>query len=337
MLALRFARATLFAVIWGVMSSSCSLTDSSGIAPLARMASMSADRSVEHQSSFTSAADNGWVTQKSTSEDLLYVVDQHEVTIYTYPEGKLVDKLKNKNLYLATGACVDTKGDVYVADYGTSELFEYRHGEKKLLRTIHPPAGATGCSVDPATGNLAVAGNGGLSVYQDARGTPTVYTDPAFEAYYYCGYDGEGNAFVDGYSQPGSGHGIVAELPKGGSALQTISLDQVIQWPGEIQWDGKHVAVGDDGGPSESNGVIYRFSVFGSEGTEVGKTTVNRPGELHQTWIQGGVLLVPAHCWPESCYGSSVLFYRYPKGGNAFKKLTNDVRGPLAAVVSPGQ
>jgi hypothetical protein len=279
--------------------------------------------------------DESWMLPEAASDALLYVVDQHEITVYSYLQGKLVGKLKNKDLYLATGACVDTKGNVYIANYGSGQLFEYHHGEKKLVRTIKPPGGATGCSVDPATGNLAVAGNGGLSLYLHARGTPTIYDDSAFEAYYYCGFDDKSNVFVDGYSQPGSGHGILAELPKGRNKLQTIGLNQVIQWPGEVQWDGKHLAVGDAGGPSESNGVIYRLSVNGSQATDVGKTIFDKPGEFGETWIQGRVLAVPAHCWPKSCYGSSVFFYRYPKGGNAFRELTKDVQGPMGIVVSP--
>ena len=159
-------------------------------------------------SALTGRADRGtsWMLPEAASESLLYVLDQHEVTVYKYPQGKLVGKLKNKNLYLADGACVDMKGDVYVANYGTDQLFEYRHGGKDLVRTIRPPVGSTGCTVDPATGNLAVAGNSGLVVYKRARGEPTVYTNSAFEAYYYCGYDDQGNLFVDGYNQPGSGH-----------------------------------------------------------------------------------------------------------------------------------
>jgi hypothetical protein len=158
------------------------------------------------QSRAITNADRGtsWMLPEAVSESLLYVLDQHEVTVYTYPQGKLVGQLRNKNLYLADGGCVDMKGDVYVANYGTGQLFEYRHGGRNLIRTILPPAGATGCTVDVTTGNLAVAGNGGLAVYKHARGKPTLYTNSSFEAYYYCGYDDQGNLFVDGYSQPGS-------------------------------------------------------------------------------------------------------------------------------------
>ena len=327
------ARSVAMLVFYGAIVSSCGTTSNTVTAPSAE----SADRGIQHRAIAGNDVDHTSIHSNLSSSDLLYVLDQHEVTFYTYPQGKLVGTLKNKDFYLADGACVDEKGDVYIANYGTDQLFEYRHGGKKLMRTIVPPSGATGCASDPVTGNLAIAGNGGLSVYQAARGTPTTYTDSAFEAYYYCGYDDHGNLFVDGYSQPGSGHTILAELPRGGSALQTITLDQVIQWPGQVQWDGKNLTIEDIGGVSESNGAIYKFSIEGSRALKVSTIPLNKSGVMHQSWIQGHVVLVPTHCWPKSCYGSSVLFYRYPKGGNAFNNITKDVQGPLGLVVSPGQ
>jgi hypothetical protein len=275
-----------------------------------------------------------WMLREAASDSLLYVLDQYKLTVYSYPQGKLVGKIKNKDLYLATGACVDGKGDVYVANYGSDQLFEYSHGGTKLIRTLKPPVGTTGCTVDLKTGDLAVAGNAGLNVYKNARGTPAIYKNTGFEFYYYCGYDSQGNLFVDGYNQPGSGHTVLGELPHGGSTLEMINLGQVIQWPGQVQWDGAHLAVTDDGGVSGSSGVIYRFSVLGSQATEIGETPLHNSGVIHQTWIQNGVVLVPGLCWPKSCYGSSVSSYRYPKGGNAFKKVTRGVEGPLGLVVS---
>jgi len=274
---------------------------------------------------------------RELSGALLYVLNQHDVTFYSYPKGKLLGTIKNKDFYLADGACVDKKGNVYVANYGTDQLFEYAHGGTTLLRTLKPPVGATGCAVNWATGDLAVAGNAGLNVYKNARGTPSIYRNSAFEAYYYCSYDNKGDLFVDGYSQPGSGHTILARLPQGGQTLQMVDLKQTIQWPGEVQWVGKHLTVEDDGGVSESNGAIYEFSIAGSHAHETDVIALNKSGIMHQSWIEGNVVLVPAICWPKSCYGSSVLFYQYPDGGNSFRKIAKDVRGPLGLVVSPSQ
>jgi hypothetical protein len=57
----------------------------------------------------------------AASQDLLYVSDIRTVTVYSYPAGKLEGILKH--FYIATGMCVDRKGDVFVADTGLQKKF----------------------------------------------------------------------------------------------------------------------------------------------------------------------------------------------------------------------
>ncbi|MBV9718902.1 MAG: hypothetical protein JOZ77_06260 [Candidatus Eremiobacteraeota bacterium] len=170
-----------------------------------------------------------------------------------------------------------------------------------------------------------------MAIFKKARGKPTYFEDPSFYEYYFCGYDDKGNLFIDGQSSPGSGHVVLAELPKGGSQLKTIALDQVIQWPGEVQWDGKHVTVQDQGAP-----FIYQFAVKGSQAAEVGSTELDGAGELHQTWIQGRTVILPNICG-DSCDYSDVLFYDYPAGGAYTKKIKKAVGADLGVVVSLAQ
>jgi hypothetical protein len=184
------------------------------------------------------------------------------------------------------------------------------------------------------TGDLAVSGNAGVNVYKNARGTPAIYRNSGFEFYYYCGYDSKGNLFVDGYNQPGSGHTVLGELAHGSNTLQIISLDQTIQWPGEVQWVGKRLTVEDDGGVSGANHTIYAFAIKEGRGQEVMATPLNKSGVIGQSWIQGMVVLVPGHCWPKSCYGSRVQLYKYPNGGNAFSTITKNVEAPLGLAIS---
>jgi hypothetical protein len=218
-----------------------------------------------------------WMAPDASTQDLLYIAANQLVVVYSYPQGKLEGTLRH--FYLADDACVDKKGDVYIPNLGTYHFFEYAHGGKKRLKDIDVPTGATGCSIDPTSGNLAVAGstdpsNGGVAIYKNARGTPTYYTDSAFYEYYFCGYDDKGDLFVDGQTYPGgSGDGALAELPKGGSQLETISMDQTIEWPGKVQWDGKHITVED---PTAAS--VYQFSISGSQATEVWDDPFRRNG-----------------------------------------------------------
>jgi len=258
-----------------------------------------------------------WMLPEATSEDLLYIAANRVVVVYSYPQGKLVGTLRR--FYLADDGCVDKRGDVYIMNLGWGLVYEYAHGGTKRINDIHPTTGAVGCSIDPTTGNLAVAGshdpsNGGVAIYKNARGTPTYYTDSAIYEYYFCGYDDKGNLFVEGQSQPGSGYGILAELPKGGSQLETLSTDQTLEWPGKVQWDGMHITVED---PTAA--AIYQFSISGSRATEVGATHFDGTGGLHQTWIQGRTVIVPNTC--NSSCDADILFYKYPAGGTATKTI----------------
>lgn len=215
-----------------------------------------------------------WVAPGAASQSLLYVTDVRVVAIYSYPKGKLEGTLRG--FYIAAGACVDMVGDVFIVDLGYNKIFEYAHGGTKRLKALQSASSApNGCALDPTTGNLAVASlgngsNGSVAIYENASGTPTTYKNAAFREYWLCGYDDKGNLFVDG--QDSKSRFVFAELPKGGSSLETVTLDQGIGWPGGIQWDGAYLALGDQNSP-----VIYQFSIEGSQGTRVGATTMQAP------------------------------------------------------------
>lgn len=269
--------------------------------------------------------DGSWMAADAASQDLLYISNVRTVTVYSYPQGKLVGTLRR--FYSAQGECVDQRGDVFITNLGTNQIFEYAHGSKKRLRTLTGYGGPAGCSVDPTTGNLAVSNLavGSVAIYENARGKPKLYKDPAFKGYFWCGYDPTGNLFVDGESSGSTFE--FAELPKGGSSLKTITLNQNIGFPGGVQWDGKYMAVGD-----QDISVIYQFVINGSEGTKVGTTSLGSGlHDLKQFWIQSRTLIAPNGS--ASPFGD-VLFYNYPAGGNATKKITAGVHGPIGAVVS---
>jgi hypothetical protein len=275
-----------------------------------------------------------WMSPGATSADLLYVSQAQTVTVHTYPAGKLVGTLRH--FYVATGMCVDRKGDIFVVDTGYYKIFEYAHGQKTRLATLQSATkDPVGCSVDPITGDLAVSSQGfgtppTVAIYKKARGKGTTYGDPAFYQFYYCGYDDKGNLFVDGLSAPASGNFAFAELPHGGHELTNISLDQHIGFPGGVQWDGKHVAVGDQ------NKVVYEFSIAGSSGKLVGTTRLaSGARHVRQFWIEGATLVAP-NIWDDKGLRSNVLLFRYPAGGKATGQITAGIQDATGAVVSLG-
>lgn len=284
-----------------------------------------------------------WMAPGASAQNLLYVSNggAGHVYVYSYPAGKKVGKLGG--FKDPAGVCADQAGDVWIVDSGSSKILEYAHGGKKPKATLRD-AGALnllGCSVDPTTGDLAVTdlggptGGGGVWIYTDANGTPQEYKLPAIQFAYFCGYDDDGNFFVDGL---GSSDGFAfAELPSGGSALESITLSQSVGFPGGVQWDGQYIAIGDQFYENLHESAIYQVSVSGSTGTIEGTTVLAGSCDVLQFGIsnlgsgkkdqQGSSVIAPDDCQ------NNVNFYQYPTGGPATKTLSG-FQYPVGAAVS---
>jgi hypothetical protein len=288
--------------------------------------------------------DRSWMAPDAPDGDLLYVSDVGQpqvVYVYSYGPGRLVGTLTGFTQPL--GLCVDGAGDVFVPD-ASSQIFEYAHGGTTPIKTLSDPSGVPdGCSVDPATGDLAVANGSGLRgapgnllVYADASGTPAEYTDSKFSALNFPGYDDRGRLFVDGMNNTNNGF-ILAELAHGGSTLANIALNRRIGFPGDVQWDGKYLAVGD-----QSTNEIYQFTIEGSRGTQKGTTSLHGASDVVQFWIAKlgggkvnprGTRVVGADFGGES-FGGQVLYWNYPAGGNPKKAITRNLQSPYGVTVS---
>jgi hypothetical protein len=268
-----------------------------------------------------------WISPAAKNGDLLYISggssSDSKVDIFTYPKGKAAGELTG--LAYPSGMCVDQAQDVFVTELdGPRDIVEYAHGGTTPIATLNDPDEfPIGCSVDPTTGNLAVAneigtyGSGSVSIYLGATGSPQgPYSDSAFHEIWFCGYDDLGNLFIDGVN--GSDQFQFAELPKGSSSFTNISLNQRFHWPGGIQWDGTYVAVGDRQG-----GVIYQTN--GAGGKVVHMTHLTGVGILSQFFIDGKTVIAPNN--------AKAMFYRYPRGGKAFKTF-GVMSFPFGAVVS---
>lgn len=263
-----------------------------------------------------------WFRSDAKSTALLYETNGNDGTVhaYSYPSGTLEGELTGfKEPY---GACTDKMGNVWIVDDEASSITQYAHGASKPTRTLSDSGEyPAGCSVDPATGNLAVMnyettarGQGGISIYRKAKGSPKSYSDPSISRGWFCSYDNRGNLIVDGYRSGSSGFQL-AELPHGAATLTNISVNQTITVPGGVQWNGPNVAVADENGPG--NGVIYQFSISGSSGTKVSTTTLDSSQNVHQFWIDpaGNRVVVP------SASLGTVGYWDFPTGGYPTKTI----------------
>jgi hypothetical protein len=238
-----------------------------------------------------------WMSNAAKNSKLVYYSDGIYGTLnaYSYPGGTPMGQLTGFSQ--PQGMCsVPTHpetGNFWVANTSASNVIEYAHGGTTPLATINISGQyPVGCSSDPTTGNLAVAniittsgGAGSIYVYTSPSSTPTTYSVSGMSRVYFESYDKSGNLFVDG--QNPSGVFTFAELPKGGSSFQTLSVSGLsVTFPGTVSWDNEksgHLVVCDQLGScfqlTESGStlsVTATFSLSGASDVVQGTATRSR-------------------------------------------------------------
>ena len=275
------------------------------------------------------------------TQDLLYVSDinANAVDVYSYPAGKLMGKVTD-DVDQPDGICVDGKQNVWIVNSaGADVAVEYKHGGKTHIAAVqdYGVGNHIGCSVDPATGDLAVttygygsAGGGLVAVYAHAKGNPHHYTDSKIPHFNFCGYDSKGNLYADGTDAAQSQFRF-AELSKGAKAFTNITFKGgIIYYPGDVRWDGKYVAVGDQDIGGQGVSAIYQTT--GAGGKIVDKTPIDDPTDPYAEdivgfWIDGKTVVGANNA------GNDIGFFKYPAGGNPTKTL-DGIDYALGAAIS---
>jgi hypothetical protein len=241
--------------------------------------------------------------------DLLYVSDlpSGRIYIFSYPSGKLFGKLSGFDE--PRGECVDTGGDVFVTDAERMTISEYAHAASKPKAVLRDPGFPADCSVDPGSGDLAVANiadrqspgyQGNIAIFRGAHGKPKLYSDPDLYQALYCTYDNRDNLFVVGKN---FSLGLTyAELLKGEARFTRIRL-KGIRHAGAVQWDGKSIALR----------VGYRDIDRLSGPKVTGTTVLNGPVSSGIFWIEKSAVVVPQP--------GSVGMWPYPRGGRPLRQI----------------
>jgi hypothetical protein len=318
----------LAACAFAAIFAGCSAGSPSAFAP-----SAAAQQAATHGASFDAHPDRGrsWMSPDAKKSDLLYVSDAstYDVYVYSFPKGKLVGTLTNENN--PAGMCTDGKGDVYVTQlYGGGHIVEYAHGGTTPINTLSDSSYEPGaCSVDPATGDLAVAnivsdsfGQGTLMVFKNASGSGTLYAPPGSGDWFSVntvGYDNKSNIYFAGSCDSAF---CAGELANGASGTENVSLNKSPVNCGTVQWDGKYVTFDD-----QSDGTVYRYTFSGTTGTEVSSTTLNGSSEVDGSWISGKSVAAPQQA------SADVLVYDYPAGGKATNTITG-LSEPFGTTIS---
>lgn len=266
-----------------------------------------------------------WIAPEAKGQDLIYLSDVQTNEVYVYSLlGRLLGTLSSFGQ--PRSECSDAAGNVWIADVGGYDVEEYPHGSSTPLVALSTAGPPQGCSVSPVTGDLAVTTNANgaiLSIFHHSvHGKwrdPKTYGDSAIHSALFCGYDAQGNLFVDGLDKTKAFR--LAELARGATMLTNISVSQPIKTPGQVQWDGTYVAIGDSGvTPSQ----IYQFSISGSTANEVASTTLNGSSSIRQSWIRGLRVIGPD-------FNKDVGVWNYPAGGSPIR-LLGHVQGYGATV-----
>jgi hypothetical protein len=312
--------ATLFAACGGGSQPNASL----GMPPAASLA---------HQRS--------WMSPLAKSQALLYVSDAENdvVDVYKNFASNSVTRVGQLGgVQYPSGECTDRAGNVWVTELYGQDVVEFAHGGTSPLQSLSVTGFPIGCSVDPTTGNLAVASwedsqgyntRGGVFIFAHASGTPTFYTDPNLWQFWPPGYDAAGNLFVAGYNPTVE----LVELSRGGSNFQQISLgSKSITSPGGVTWDGKYVVAADLQYQGRNTTAIYRIAVSGMKGTVIGTTVLtdscspSKGADIMQPLIRGTTVLGGNR----SCT-NRVAFWSYRNGGNPTRTLPAGI-APLDAI-----
>ncbi len=276
-----------------------------------------------HAGSFSPTASSSYrgATSNVLSGDLLYAGDPAglSVLVFSYPQGSLVQTLTGfaaPPFYM----CSDRRGDVFVPTTNFSSpgyIYEFAHGGTQPIDILTDPGPgyARGCSVDPATGNLAVANQKDVAIYPNAQGNPTVYPATDVGAWD-CAYDDSGDLFVDGAYYGNK----IAELPAGGTSFADIGLSKTIR-TGHLQWWHRHLVL--FGGWKSEHGPyeLFQVRISGSSGIVTGPTLLY--GESTRRALSGveftlssGTIVMPKGA------GDSLLdLWHFPKGGKSYEVI----------------
>jgi len=204
---------------------------------------------------------------------------------------------------------------------GTDQITEYKVPQKPIktlsVASGEPSSCAMDTSGDLAVGNLS---NGQVVIFKNASGSGTVFpTSLARE--YFDGYDNQGNLFADGFTN-GSQFELI-ELPNGGSAFQTITTSNTIEFPGSVQWDGTYLTVFD-----QLANAMYQYTVSGTKAKLKGTISFKESSDCAQTWIATGVVF----CADAGNENGAV--FNYPAGGTPIAIFTGNFDLPLGTVAA---
>jgi hypothetical protein len=347
-----FGRYTLSSCVAAAMLAGCGGSQPPIGAPDAMTQSRAIGAHSDHSGS--------WMMPGATRiKKLLYIsdIETNDVFVYNYATAAQVRQLTGFNF--PQGQCVDKIGDVWIANFANGgsgvSVVEYAHGGTSPIATVIPESNPIGCSIDPRTGDLAVAmrsdAYGEIEIWASPSSTPTTYVNPRCGALWSPGYDDKGNLFTVGGIN-GSPPAKVCELPARGTALEPVRvLNKAIYDSTGIMWDGKYITLSDSESFSRPAGTVV-YQAVAAKATAGNATTLTIVGTtaladychfgsyIQQPFVVGkkntpenneqGTVVIGGNL---DCY-TVFDFWNYPNGGTSSRHLKSSPLRPQGQSVS---
>jgi len=182
----------------------------------------------------------------------LFISDNatNRAVIFTYPAGALVGAVTG--LSGPNGECVNpTKHWVYITNTGASNIYVVTYSGTAVAVLSDQGLAPISCSYNVLSNKLAVvnfttAAPANVAIYPSGGlGSPSYYFDPPMKAFYFVGYKPNGVLYLDGIST-----GLAFQLerlvaPTFTTMTLVMGANPPITFPGNVQWSGTSLYVGD--------------------------------------------------------------------------------------------
>lgn len=287
---------------------------------------------------------SSWMSPDS-NRSLIYVTNwgSNAVTVYTYHNAKRLAQVGTLTGFSSpTQPCVDKARNVYIPQYARKQIPIYAHGGTSPIRQLilHSPGRPhpTGCSVDRKSGDVAIANfkngskPGDVDIFAPGKHKPIRYRVSNVPFPEFVGYDKHGNLFADGLDA--SGAFALAELPQGAKSFSALTVSGgTIYSPGEVQWGGTRLLIGDQNYHNAGKGsAVYQVTVSGSVATLHNVVPLSGSTDVIGFWKRG--TRKAAKIATADFGTSAVPVYKFPSGA-LFATVTHGISKPFGVTISP--
>jgi hypothetical protein len=262
----------------------------------------------------------------------LFVSDDlgEAVQMFDFPSGAYIGALSAppEGWALPGGMCTDGKGNVYITNEAQLTVDVYSHDGTFLRALKADPAYPVACAFDRSTGDLAVSSvtdvqneTGGISIYTNATGSPTRYTDASAPRICFLAYMGKtGVLYFD--AETNNIQFLYGSFSKGKFHLFPLK-GGTVSTPGTVAYSARthSMNVGDI-----RNGVLYQVA---PNGTVTGSSRFKDATNIGQGTIKGHRFVGP------DGEDAKVNIYAYPAGGKPKVTISGYFDSPSGSAVSP--